>query len=475
MTLKVYSFGVAILALVAGCGGEVVGGAGAGGDSGKPVSHPDTGVSPIDTGIEPTDSGVPEDVVETGPVDSGPNHGKVSTMYPAFTPYMPQVLNQGGTVLASPQIVTITWLSDTSYATWEAFDDGIGATAYWSAATSQYGVGAATGGTSNHVEQSTAEPTSWSDTDVANFVLAQAGDLTTSGWPAPNGNILYTIYLPQTTSSTFTLQGFGAACSAGVGGYHDNVYLTGTGNIAYAVVLDCPGDQTTDVTESASHELAEGSTDPYPSSSIAYMGLDDSKYYAWDFYQAGSGTEVGDMCEVYFDSFYTDTTDSNFNYGVQRIWSNSNAIAGHAPCVPAETGSYFNVTPLDLEPVTIDAIDIGGLSTSPTLGYTIPVGKSKTFAVGFYSDGPVTAPWTVTVRDEGDPYAGYYFTAVGTSAVTASIDVTSGQNGQIGYVTVTVNSVDQTKADLIVIESRSASSGGSFGLRHIMPILISAQ
>jgi hypothetical protein len=480
MTLKVYVFGVAILALGAGCGGTVEGASqNSKNDAGKPppADGGSPGVNHGEGGPKEKDSGVPQ--TDTGTPDAALNHGAPSTTYPAFTPFMPPIIDNGGSILASPQIVTITWTSDALESTWEAFDDAIGSSAYWTAANSQYGVGPAVSGATNHVELSIAEPT-WADTDVANFVVTNASDIATSGWPAPNSNIVYTIYLPQSTSSTFTLSGLGLACGSEgiIGGYHDNVTIPGVGDVAYAVVTQCSGVPPTDtggfggsVTAFASHELNEASTDPYPSDVLAWEGVDDAKYFAWDDFQAGSGMEIGDMCEIYNDSFYVDPT---LTYGVQKMWSNASAIAGHAPCVPAATGAYYNVTPLNQEAVTIDAANFGGSPNTPATGYYIPVGKSKTFAVGFYSDGPTSGPWTIKVRDAGDPYAEVgYFTAVGTSAVTASADVTSGQNGDIAYITVTVNSMDQTKSDLIFIESEMG--GGGFGSpRHIMPILISS-
>jgi hypothetical protein len=262
----------------------------------------------------------------------------------------------------------------------------------------------------------------------------------------------------------------------GTGGYHDNVNVSGFGDIAYAVVLQCPGGRG-GVTSAASHELIESATDPYPSDNPAWTGFNDSIYIAWDLFQTGQSgleqTEVGDMCENNFDSFYTDPSLG----GVQRTWSNVSAQGGHAPCVPAESGPYFNVTPLNQEAITINSspFPLGGTARAPATGYSIPVGKSKTFAVGFYSDGPTGGPWTISVEDAGDIYAGQYFKAVGTSAVTTSVDVSQGQNGQVAYVTVTVNSMDQTKSDLIVIRSELAGSTCGFGpCRHDMPILISS-
>ena len=471
--VAILTLGVAFL----GCGGEIIGGSNheTSKDAGLPTPVDDAGGPAVeaDAGVPVVDSGGPDTAKDTGPVDAGPDHGSPSTTYPAFMPFMPPVVNHGGPVLASPQIVTISWTTDPLHATWEWFDDTIGGTDYWKTTTSEYGVGAAVGGPTNHVELSTAEPT-WTDTDVASFVQTNALDTTTSGWPAPSANVLYTIYLPTSTSRTFQIQNPGLvnACMSGAYGYHDSVSVPGVGNVAYAVVIQCPGGYGSPPTESASHELIEAVTDPDPFSSGAYDGVNDNTYFAWDFFQAGfgpvgqpqsAGTEVGDMCEVYYDKDYSDSALGT----VQRTWSNASATAGHAPCVPAESGPYFNVTPLNQEAITVASSAINGHTGTSTMGYSIPVGKTKTFPVGFYSDGPTSGPWTISAFDLGDAYDGQYFTSKTQSKVTVSTDITQGENGQVAYVTVTVDSMDQTKCDLIMIRSVLGSAA-----HHYMPILI---
>jgi hypothetical protein len=474
MTLKNYCLGVAILALAAGCGGTIVTGSNNDTnkkDAGNPTAPPSSGNQDMDGGA-PTESGAPEAASDTGPVDSGPDHGAPSMTYPAFTPFMPQVIDNGGPVLSAPQVVTISWTSDTSYPTWEAYDDTIGASSYWMTATSEYGVGPAVGGPTNHVEISTAAPTSWSDMDIASFVSTNAGDVATSGWPAPSANTLYAIWLSPTTSSGFTLSGFGNACNAGVGGYHDNV-STSVGDIAYAVILQCGFGSFLSPTALASHELAEAATDPHPSDIPAYTGVDDSKFFAWDAFQGGSGTEVGDMCEVYCNAYYSDAT-ATLGYQVQRIWSNASAAAGHAPCVPAESSPYYNVVPLDPQSITVDTSALGGSAAMPTMGYSVAPGETKTFAIGLYSDGPTPA-WDISAQDLGDPialYTGGGFGGGGSPQLTAKTDLTSGKNGNIAYVTVTVNKTVTAKSDLLIIRSEMPGESCNYGDHHDMPILI---
>jgi hypothetical protein len=406
--------------------------------------------------------------------DAARDHGAPSTTYPAFTPFMPSLRNEGGPVLVSPRIVTVTWKSDRSHATWEAFDDAIGASAYWSAVTSEYGVGSAVSGPSNHVELSTADPT-WSDADVATFVQTSAGDTTTSGWPAPGPNVVYVIFLPRSTAATFTIRGAGSACGGAsiIGGYHDDVSLGGSSHVAYAVVVPCPGLTTGEVTANASHQLIEAATDPYPSDRPAYSGLEGSAFLAWDYLQVRAGTEAADMCAPYPSSFFDDAA---LGYHVQRSWSNERAPRGHAPCVPSQSGSYFNVTPLEQEAITVDATPFLGQAHMPARGYRVPLGETRTFAVGFYSDGPTGGPWSIQALDLGDPYAGLYFNTPELSTVRLGMDVDHGQNGNVAYITVTMMSVDPTKSDLVVIESFHAGSTclATGQCTHYMPILLSA-
>ncbi len=453
MTLKDYAFCAAAwmgVAAQVGCGSSPAGNSP--NDGGK---HEGGHHMTIDAGHDggadaPSDSGTGE---AEASVDTGPklNHGMPSMTYPAFTPFMAQLINNGGPVLSAPQIVTISWTSDPNYPTWESFDDQIGSTSYWSTTTSEYGVGAATSG--GHVELSTTAPT-WADSDVDTFVSTNASDTASSGWPAPTANTLYTIFLPPSTSAGFTVQGM-AACGGGyiIGGYHANTSTTGGQSVSYAVVIQCPGTRVDDNTASASHELIEAATDAQPFGIPAWIGMDDSKYLSWDLLQQFQD-EVGDMCEMYQDSYYTDPT---LGHGVQRTWSNMSGAAGHAPCVPAESGPYFNVTPLMQESITINLGMFGGSPATPGTGYYIPVGTSKTFAVGFYSDSATGGPWTISAQPDD-------------SGLTATIDVTDGQNGNMAYVTATVHSTDSSKAHLLVIQSQLGSYPP-----HFMPILISSQ
>jgi len=382
-----------------------------------------------------------------------PDHGAPSEKYPAFAPQVGQVVDNGGPVLTNPVITTVTWPNDPNADKFEQFGDEVGPTAFWKATTNEYGVSAATSGSDHHVRLTTDAPASISDSDLAAFVAKNVGD-PMSGWPAPNGQDIYILYLSANTS--LQLQG-SDACSQGVGGYHDSTTVNGK-DVAFAIVPQCGGTASfSDTTLSASHELVEASTDPYPQTNPAYVGF-DSNDIAWDFFQQFQ-SELGDACEFYRDSTMGSTTD--FPFTVQRQWSNASAKAGHDPCVPAAHGTYFNVTPLAMEDITLDLTAVGGGPKEKAKGYTVPIGQTKTIPLGFYSDAAMDS-WSIKAIEGG---------ALGTSQkgrLTLTLDVTSGKNGQKAYLTVKANIQGKTKGELLSIVSTSN------GVNHYMPIMISS-
>ena len=375
------------------------------------------------------------------------DHGAPSDKYPAFTPEVGQLVDNGGQVLKNPVIVTVTWSGETSADQFEQFGDALGPSDYWKQVTSEYGVGAATSGATNHIRLTDAAPATLKDSDIP-ALLSQHLTANDNVLPPSTGSEIYLFYIPSATK--FMLQGQ-EVCSSGVGGYHENTTVGGK-QVAFAVVPQCGGmDETT---LSASHELAEAATDPYPMSRPAYSGFDDD-HLAWEFFQQFQ-SEDGDACEFYRDA-PMDATPYGVPFTTQRQWSNASAAAGHNPCVPAPKGAYFNVTPLDVESIDLDLTALGG-DTATTKGYKVKVGETKTIPLGFYSDAS-TAPWTISAQPGG-------IMGRTSGSLDLSLDVTQGQNGQKAYLTITVNAQGKTKGELITIVSNSG------GIKHYMPILI---
>jgi hypothetical protein len=291
-------------------------------------------------------------------------------------------------------------------------------------------------------------------------------------WPAPTTGTIYAFFLPPGVSlQTQTGGGTGDACAAYIGGYHSQVTV-GSVTTSYAVVPSCtfPGTGKTaaqQTTMSMSHELIEATTDPHPmDNNPGYVGFDNA-HFAFDWFQELS-SEVGDACEFFGSSFFEDkeTSPVAFDYWVQRTWSNKAGPAGHDPCVPAPSTPYFNVTPLNLEMVTVTLpaqLTGGAAMNLQSKGLHIPVGTTQTLELGFYSDGPTGGPWNLTYR-LGSPAA-----PTKPTYLTVSLDKTSGQNGEKAYATITATSKGKLGGELLVLESKMN------GLIHVMPVLIGSE
>jgi hypothetical protein len=385
---------------------------GGGDDSGDGVDAGGAG----DGGNVRTDAGRTQDGGATrdggGTTDSGTaiDSGGTQT-YPAAHPPMPVLQNNGGPVLAHPKITTVTFPGDTMASTLEAFGAGIGATPYWSAATAEYGVGAATAGTPVHLTESA--PANIDDAAIQTW-LAGKLDGTHAEFGVPTANSLYAIYYPSTT--TVTLQGI-TSCTQ-FGGYHNSIVL-GAQQIAYAIMPRCnwngQGELDT-TTGSASHEFLEAATDPLPlTSTPAYTGV-DADHAVWEMILLG---EDGDLCAQFQDSFYK---PSGFNYSVQRSWSNASAAAGHDPCAPSLAGEvYFNAAPVLNDTVSFNFQGQSG----QTKGVSIPVGQSKTIDLDLYSDAAIGA-WALQASD------------LQSNTLKFAFSQSSGSNGDKVKLTITV-------------------------------------
>jgi hypothetical protein len=398
----------------------------------------------------------------TPPLD----HGSVSTTYPAFAPDIAQLVNQGGRVLTSPVVVTVTWSDDPNVATLESVGDSIGASPFWKTVVGEYGVGALTSGASNHVHLTTplvlsTDPNADPVSPIMQLITDALANPAASGWPAPTDQSLYIVYLHGANADTL--------CQQGAGGLHDSVKV-GDKDIPFAISAACsdgPGgmfDALESATISASHELAEAAVDPFPSTAPAWVGLSGDQL-AWELLQFGQD-ENGDMCEFYDDA-YGMSGAPQLPFMVQRTWSNKSAAAGHAPCVPAPKDPNFNVAPLAAkETVVADFSKTQVPFAQSSKGFQINVGQTRKIPIGFYTDGP-TAPFTIEAfeadpfSDEGDP-----FSPTPTPSLTVSVDKTSGQNGEKAYLDITANKATPEKISLVVVRSTLG------GVVHYLPLIV---
>ena len=418
--------------------------------------------------------------------DAGANAGDFgmpSGTYPAFAPDFGQIVNNNGYVMKNPIIVPITWNADPSQATFDAFVDALGASSYWQTIAQDYGVGPASSGSANHAHMTTTPPTTLSETmdansDLAKLLAANAG----TSWPAPTKDTVYAFFLPPGTSLRMATQMGGPvtdACMQGVGGYHSSIppATAGQPDLAYAVVIACGSANAAapEETLSMSHELIEVATDPLggtaSNQNFGWFGF-DGDHFAFEYFNEFQA-ETGDTCEFFRESLFMG--DASFPYALQRIWSNSSALAGHHPCVPAPAGPYFNVTPLDLTAVSVTvpaSLTGGNAYTAATRGVRILNGGVRTFTLGFYSDGPTGVAWSITAT-AGNPIlrgGGDFLGPMNPSNIVATIDKASGQNGEKSHVTVRVTTSGTAfHGELLTITSNLNA------VRHYMPIWIAGE
>lgn len=339
---------------------------------------------------------------------------------PAFSeanhPTPPQMVKMAGTVLTSPKIVPIFFATDSTMKPQvEAFSQAMVGSTYWSATTSEYGVGALSLGAT--IVTSDTPPT----TDTALVTWLQGHFNGQNGWPTtPDPQTIYSVFLP---AGVVLKTSFGNSCEA-FGAYHDEAAQTGTNKpIVYALMPRCDGGSTSgtfdELTMSTSHEWIEAATDPNVETTPAYGDV-DSDHYVWAY---TPGAEVGDMCE-YVDAAYQRLVG---NYMVQRTWSNAAAMAGHDPCVPA-MGAMRGVAPVFDDTQTLP--DIYSQGNVMTKGLQVTVGSQKTIEVDLYSDVDGTADWNVEAVDLAS-YMG------GAAELSFQWDKQTGGNGDKLKLTIT--------------------------------------
>lgn len=407
------------LLVVAGCsssGGNTAspeGGAAADAGADVPISH---------------DGGAPQ---EAAPPEAGADAdaGFVEAPHAA----LPQVPDGGGPVVASPKLVTITFAGYAQDATMKSFGDWIAGSSWLAQVGHDYGVG--TGTHAAHVVLQMAAPTTASDLDTQALIEQKIGDgtlpsafdvdggsadggATTDAGSGVPGDYVYVVFYPQGTTTGSFLGGPDTCANLGggqfIGGYHWETQ-SGAYHVPYAVVPTCSDatgvEKASDIEISASHEIMEASTDPFPYTNTAYALTDPNN--PWTY----TDGEVGDLCEG--------QTVQQAAFSVQRIWSNSAAAAGTSPCIPAPTGGFYDVSP------------------SPNTTQNVAAGGSVTFTLTGFSTAPMP-PWSLQA------FPGY-----GTFTPTLALSASTIGNGQTATLKVTVPSTAKSQDFVSVFVSCS--------------------
>jgi len=323
-----------------------------------------------------------------GGVDAGADTGFHTAAHGAF----PQATDAGGPVLVNPALVTVTFPGYALEQQVQTYDTFLAGSDWLATIGKDYGVGA---GTATQVVLASAAPSSLTDDDVEQLLQARIGDQTL---PSPTADTLYVVYIPVGTDET-DFAGYddcGAAQGHIVGGYHWESTAQGA-PFAYAVVSSCQGQSLSDLELAASHEIAEGATDPFPASNPAW-GIADPKN-PWHY----DNSELADLCVL-----QTTTEQGNT---LSRIWSNSAAAASRDPCQPVPAGAlpYFNA------------------SLTPTTLQTAPAGSAITYQLTGWSLGPVP-DWGLSVVLS--PYATFF--------PTTALDRGTLNNGETATLTIII-------------------------------------
>lgn len=347
-------------------------------DAGDAGSKRDTG---LDTGFDAhmytnkaTHCAVDPDA-SVPPVYSAPGGNDGDSGVFGETWSMPQAVPLGGPVLKHPIVVPVSFLEDDQRTVdeYEDFCASVLCTPYWDAISKDYGIGR--GWATPGVRLPEKAWTKVDDKGIATWLRGKL-DAKDPAFPAPTNDTIYAILIPYDTD--VTLQG-SHSCQ-GFGGYHNSTTIAGGKRVAYAVLPQCAGFD--ELTNAASHELIEASTDPYPQSVPAYGQTDDAHLV----YSFIGGGEVGDLCEFNDDARFT---PQGFPWVVQRSWSNSEAFLGKDPCAPASSAPWIVAIP--------DAPDVLHLFNRQIKGIKMAPNDTRTINLTLHSTS--SQGWGIQVRD----------------------------------------------------------------------------
>jgi len=329
--------------------------------------------------------------LEAGPgpsddLDAGVSSGDGATSMDAAhahptPPPLPVIPNQGGPILTSPEVITVSWSGDPLVAGLEGFDAWWVTSATWKTMMAEWGVGSGTYVGPVHLTD--AAPLTLGNDDVDALLLSgfAAGTI-----PPPNGSRLYMIYPPAGTDVT----NFGAKGCEAFQAYHYAVDVpasdAGPATKAYYAVTprcaDTSGMSPLDfVTWGASHEVMEAASDP------------QFDHPAWRIdVQSPATPELGENADLC--AGHPTVVEGHM---ITRNWSNVAAKAQERPCVPAPPGPMFGLF-ADTAEVTLTP---GKTSTVKIHAYAS--GAFPSFKVGAIAYDPaLTATLSAKTASDGD-------------------------------------------------------------------------
>jgi hypothetical protein len=335
---------------------------------------------------------------------------------------LPQLIYQGGELLSAPNVVTVTFASDTLASQVRDLGASLTSSAWWNTVRPGYCAGdggacVGDGPPGSFAVLPGSPSSSYTDSDQGQASTLQqllAGAIADGTLPTPGANDVLVVYFPVDAvdggipQTTVTLDGMTSCEMGGFDGYHNFMAVNGQ-QVPFSVVMECPApppllmtiptiDLLQNTTITTSHEVFESSSDPIPPTGFL-LDLNDLNNWGWADIV---GDEGADLCVDAFGLEQDETSDGT--YTVQRIWSNSRAAAGIDPCVPAPEGeAYFNASPKE------------------SSFYVVDVGGSVTFEVDAWSSGPI-GDWTLLALDW----------SASTTSTYLDFSIAGGQESQAG-------------------------------------------
>lgn len=280
----------------------------------------------------------------------------------------PDMPNNGGPVLATPTLVTITFAGYAYASEGAALDTYLAGSDWLATVGADYKVGKGTH--YGQVSLSQPAPTTADETSVPKLLepLFQDGTLPA---PATLTDAVYILLLPSTTTVSFFGFPFCGPGGLSSGGFHYEGTYQST-KYAFAVINACDDSANAfqDITPTVAHELIEAMTDPFPYTAPGYAIVDPANPWT-----ATLDGEVADMCEI-----IAPVTEGM--YSLPRIWSPTAAAAG-SPCIPDPPMPFFDA------------------SVSPNKAVFVAAGDSTTFEVQGWSTAPMS-DWKLDVYSFGD-------------------------------------------------------------------------
>jgi hypothetical protein len=374
---------------------------------------------------------------------------------------LPRALSQGGGVLASPQVVPIFFAGDRFQSDVERLLSELPRSKYWSATTSEYGVGKLRIARSVVVDE--PPPASDDFTDVEPW-LARHLESATPEWPAPSRENVYVVFYPETANGTscprgaYHSEGFQGVTTPGGtqdAGARSSVDAGRGASFAYEVVPECRQDEglaTLDVvTWRLSYQLIRTVTDPFVVTSPAFDWVGVS-HLAWSFFEDSEAgptgyAELTDLC--YLEAGPQSTMRLDGEFEVARSWSNAAASQQQDPCVPSTDEPYFGAAP-DLTEVVPVQLYRG--EPIDTYGVRVPLHESRIvdvrlFATRARSDFHVFAEEIPFAEDDAPTLRFEWDRQRGNDHEFLHLTITRLRNGPLGGTQIRVTSGETDTAN----------------------------